>query len=160
MISKVLEGISQDSVKRLTFILLIDNKIEISGLVTDRYFEIKNKNGPESKIIPFQFRVGNLLLNTEDYDRMFSLNPSDSVFIHFKYRPTINNYEQTTEYRKQIPTNWINDQYIALMVYNYYDVESRRKYALGKGGYGIEIRVPGFGSIIAQNAPPKRKGRR
>lgn len=106
----------QDSTKRLNFILIIDKEVANPSGITDTYFEIKHKNSQLKEVIPCDDRVGMLLLKSTDYDKLFSLKRSDSLFVNFKFSERLKGGWMDTEYRHQIPVNWINKEYIIFYV--------------------------------------------
>jgi hypothetical protein len=137
---------AQEQSKRLNFILLIDNEIPVAS-VYDGFFLIKDSAGIKDKI-PFDYQVGGLVMSSSNYRKLFLQYSGSEIDINFKYRKLDSNSDEAHEYKKKIPEGWMNEMYIIFKVYNYYNKESRKKYFLKKDDYGIEISVPGAGSVI------------
>lgn len=146
----VLYGLSlfaQEADKRLTFILLIDNEVAAND-ISDGMFLLQDSTGVVRDKLPFTYHVGSLSMSLADYNKLFGSNKGYKVvltFIHTEFRPR---YSQHT-YEKLIPSEWLNEQYIILKVYNRSLSANRSKYVFGKGQqYLIQVKVPGSGSIL------------
>jgi hypothetical protein len=142
---------AQEPVKQMPFILLIDNDIPVNNIY-DGFFSIIDSGGVVKDRIPFDYRVGNLLISPSDYTKLFSLSTKGKVSINFKYSKIGPNSSEVYKYKKEIPAEWLNEKYMIFKVYNFDNKDSRGKYALKRDQYGIEVSVPGAGSVI-----PKRR---
>jgi hypothetical protein len=143
-------GFAQVPNKQLPFILLIDNDIPVNNIY-DGFFSAVDSGVIIKNRIPFEYRVGSLLISPSDYTRLFSIGAKSNVLIDFKYTKIGHDSSEGYEYKKEIPAKWLNERYMIFKIYNYANKESRAKYVLRKGQYGIEMSVPGAGSVI-----PKR----
>jgi hypothetical protein len=137
----------QEKSKRLNFILLIDNEVPVAT-VYNGVFIITDSSRILKDTLSFDYEVGSIKMSSSNYNKLFFRNPQTKIEIKFKYESYQSHFTDVYEYKTEIPSEWINEMYIILKVYNYFNKESRRKYFLKKGGYGIEIRVPGAGSVI------------
>jgi len=138
---------AQDGTMRMNFVLEIDNEIPVATIY-DGVFLIKDSAGNIKDKIPFDYEVGGLSMSSSNYHKLFFQYLKDEVTINFSYRNLDTNSSEAYKYEKEIPKGWLNETYMIFKVYNYYNRESRKKYFLKKGGYGVEIRVPGAGSVI------------
>ena len=139
----------QKQEKRLNFILTIDKEIPIAKIF-DGYFLITKKAQNIRDTFKFQYQVGTLLLSSSDYENLFSLDSTSTIKIKFKYIKFSSNQTQIYSYEKVLRDTWVNEVYIILNVFNYFDAESRKKYFIRKDQYVIQIQVPGGGNVIAK----------
>jgi hypothetical protein len=144
-------GFAQAPSKQLPFILLIDNDIPVNNIY-DGFFSAVDSEGIIKYRIPFEYRVGSLVISSSDYTRLFSIDAKSNVLIDFKYTKVGRDSSEGYEYKKEIPAKWLNEKYMIFKIYNYTNKESRAKYVLRKGKYGIEISVPGAGSVIPKKS--------
>jgi len=140
---------AQEQDKRMVFILLIDNEVPVSNIFGG-VFLIADSTGPVKDTIPFEYQVGSLRISHPNYEKLRKYLKR-KIIIDFKYNKLTTNNSEVYEYKEKIPEGWLNEEYMIFKVYNYFNPESRRKYALNKNCYGIEIAVPGAGSVF-----PKR----
>lgn len=137
----------QEKSKRLTFILSIDGELPVSD-IKDGFFMSGDSLGCIKDTIPFEYHVGYLSMSPANYKKFFSLNPSSRVFInflHLLFRPQ--HFEKI--YRKEIPREWLNEEYIILKVYNVSNKESRAKYYFKPEEQSlIQIIIPGNSTIL------------
>lgn len=144
-----LNSIGQNKEMRLNFILAIDNEIPIAKIF-DGYFLIQNKIHYKQDTLRFQYQVGGLLLSSTDYQNLFLVDSLSTITIKFKYRNFTQNFTHVYNYEKVLRNTWINESYIILNVFNYYDADSRKKYFISKNQYLIQVQVPGGGNVIAR----------
>lgn len=147
LFSSALNTLGQEQKKRINFILLIDNDIPKTN-VYEGYVLIKDSLDTLKDKFSFDYQVGGLLLSNSNYRDLFSKYSRCKIIISFKYEQLHLNESKVFEYEKEIPAGWLNEVYIIFKIYNYSNLESRKKYFLKKNSYAIEINVPGAGSSI------------
>jgi hypothetical protein len=135
--------------KRLNFIILIDNEIPKTNIVEGRFI-VKDSMGTRKDSINFKYQVGGLIIDSSDYKKLLPQNLKSKVVIKFDYStlPDL----AVNEYKYEIPSEWLNEVYMIVRVYNYSNEESRRKYYFRKkNGYKIIFESPLGGNAIAEN---------
>lgn len=151
LINLTSKAFGQEQSQRLNFILLIDKEIPIATIF-DGYFLFKTQQNNIEDTIPFNYQVGGLMLTSSNYKKLFIQDSTAEIIIKFKYKRLFSSFVEIHDYEKRIPSTWINELYIILNIYNYYNATSRKKYYMRKGEYLIQLQVPG-----KQNVLPFRK---
>jgi len=139
---------AQDTSKSLNFILRINDVIPETGIF-DGHFMIKDSTGSIMKSqFPFTYRVGYLKLPDENYNRLFSKTRNTRIFIQFRQKDIEHAYLDNL-YEIEIPTDFINKEYIICSVYDVALKENRLKYDFRGKKRIINLNVPGayFGAL-------------
>jgi len=138
-------GFSQEKKVRLNFILVIDDEIVETG-VSNSFFLIKNSTGNPTDSIIFRHEVGDIILSSEGYNKLISLNPNTKVLITFTYKEFCPDTKQY-EYSKEIQAGWLVQRYIIFKVYNFEKKKNHRNF-LEKQGNGFEVFIPATGLVL------------
>lgn len=132
--------------ERLNFILLIDEEIPVAT-ISDGYFVLKNEFSTDT--FSFQYRVGRIIMKSENLNKLFIADKKTTIEMFFSYlnyiKPGITSLHQ---YNIKLLRQNINKEYMILNIYNYYNKYSRRKYSIKKGGYVYLRKNPGYSEIL------------
>lgn len=135
---------SQESNKRINFVLLIDNDVPVPSKISKCYFSNKDTIGNIKDSIPFAYEVGGLLLSSDNYKKLITYPHQSNLYINFIY---IDN-NQFYKYQKRISAEWINELYLILKIHNYSLRESKKQYTRNGDGFGTQIIFPGGGAVF------------
>jgi len=137
-----LQLFSQDEIKRLNFILLIDSKIPISN-ISDSFFIIQDSVGKVMEKVPFNYKVGWLEFNKSDFEKISFFSNKYSLLMRFKF--TASNIQFSQHFYQS--TIWLSKDYMIMNIYNKSKRENFEKFEFGKEDYIVHIETSYFNSI-------------
>jgi len=108
-------------------------------------FIIKDSLESLSDSIPFQYEAGDLVLTTQEYQKLNNLKSDTKVKFLFISRHS--RFCQDMTYTKEAIKFWFIQRYIILRIYNFKNKLNQKDF-LERSGYGIEITIPGYGIIL------------
>lgn len=144
----------QDQIRRLNFILLIDEEIPIAT-IHDGCFLIKDSTGLLINRIPFNYKVVGLEFSSSNYKELSSLCDKCTLSISFQYTKPSFPFNQYS-YESNL---WWNEDYIIMHIYNKSKKENYEKYDFGKREYIVQIDTSYGSSILHYRADWVRKHR-
>lgn len=108
-------SIAQQNRKNIDFIISIDEEI-VKTL--SKPIIIAKQNNNIFKKIDFNYYPGNLSLNYEDYNTIFS-EQGITLFLQFDYyQYSLKGKQQIYNYEIEIGKNWFEESFIILKIYN------------------------------------------
>ena len=140
--------LGQDQNRRLNFVFVIDNEVPDIAVISNGFFLAKDSSGNLKDSIPFKYEVGDLMMSSDDYRKLFLDTYTAKLFMNFAWLEYMKGDTEIHYYEREIPRGWINKLYMILYIYNYSNKESRTKYAIDKGGYNIRIMIPGMSMVV------------
>lgn len=143
---------SQDQLRRLNFVLLIDGKVP-TGNISEGYFVIQDSIGKVISEVPFLYKIGGLEFNIPDFEKISSLPSKSTLLMKFKFTQPKAPFSQHY-YSSYI---WLNTDYIIMNIFNKSKRENYEKYDFGKKDYIVQIETSYFDSILHYRSDWLRK---
>lgn len=138
---------SQVQDKRVNFILFIDNELPLTG-ITDGVILLRDDQGAIKDSLTFDYHVGGLALSSTNYEKLFASNPHYRILVKFKYEIIWPKY-QVFNYQSEIPSRWLNEEFIIFKFYNSSNKESRAKYLFSNGNrYIVQVIIPSKRTVL------------
>jgi len=126
--------------------LLINDDVPGYGIF-DGQFEISDSTGKIIEQLPFDYRVGRLVLFTKDYTKLFSHSKKNKIIIKFVFKDPYSKYDETF-YQGTIPIDKMNYEHIICHIYDFSKTSNKLKYVFDGKKYLFQISIPAWSVIL------------
>jgi len=132
--------------QNLNFVLLINDKIPEYGIFEGR-FQIIDIVGQIVNQFPFDYHVGRLAFNLEDYKKLFSQPLKSRVLIKFLFKNPDLNYAESS-YEGELPIDKMNEEFLICHIYDFSKRENKLKYVFDHKKYLFQITMPAWSIVL------------